>query len=132
MCNLHGVVIDYVCKVVRRKAVPLNENEVIFALGAAVSAVDQVAHLGVTGTPDSHTMRLSGGSTTVRFALRDMTALSTVVCRGLAARTIGILHIVQLQRVQLLGRAEASVCLPSIEKLFGVEVVEIKPLRLGS
>lgn len=67
MRHPHGVIVDHICKMVRRETVPLDYDKVVLLFWPAVAAVDKVSHLGLASTLEPHAMRLAVGSTTIRL-----------------------------------------------------------------
>lgn len=92
MRDAHGVVVNDVCKVIRRETVPFDNDEIVFLFWSAVTTIDEVSHLGFAGALEAYAVRFAVGSTAIRLCCRDVATLAVVVAVTAAFR--GVFHIV--------------------------------------
>jgi hypothetical protein len=121
MCYLHEMIINHICKVISREPISLYQYEIILhpdPLRLAVHQVVDKRHVRVGGL-EPNTMLLAIVRTPLRTGGVYVPALAIVV----RVAIIGVLHVVFLDGIKLLRRAETTVCVSTVHELIRMSVV---------
>lgn len=121
MCDLHQVIVNHVGKMIRRKAISLQEDEVVLGVLLLKAAVDNITYGKASKDValEAYDMALTLSGSTISLARVDGAARLAV-----DGRLAGLMLLASL-RLQLLLVAEAAVCVAGVDELLDMALVYV-------
>lgn len=120
MCDFHQVIIDNVGKVICRKSVRLDKNEIFFRVLFPKASINRVLEHGPSKEigSEAYDVGLAASSTIIRLRV-----INGAAGPGISGRLSSIMLLAP-HRFELMGVAEAAISVAMAEELLGMVLID--------